>query len=561
MSQAVTPTELTISTVIERVKACETLKKRDRQTMAASLRTFARIAGQPPETMPATLSLVRSLFQEAGFARAGISKTYWRKMKYEVMRALRLCGVRILSNRCRTELPPDWELLVSPLTCRERKVLLGFVRHCIEQGVAPHAVDQAVFDGYKHSLEHHSPRSRHRRTFLAVCNLWNKCRQNVPGWPEFTAAITHRYDHYVLPWQTFPASLQDEVEAWLVPADPLDILGTGAQAHLRPATAALRRKTIHRFASACAANGMAPQSLATLRGLVSKEALTRGFRFLLNRHDGKPTEYLYEVAATLHSLAKSHLKLAESELAVLHAIHRNFRQALGPKGMTPKNRSLLRQFRDQQLAGRLLELPGRCQRRFKQNKTLSRAAAVELESALAVEILCVAPVRLANLAGIRLDQHLVAAGGKLYLVIPRQEVKNKVDLEFELPASTVALLDLYQKKARPALGHPPSPFLFPGRKGGHRTDGHMGRQLKKLTGAELGVPITAHQFRHLTGFLYLKRHPGCYEVVRQLLGHTSITTTIKFYAGLEHDEALNLYDQFLQESRNRAMAASSGKKR
>jgi site-specific recombinase XerC len=49
--------------------------------------------------------------------------------------------------------------------------------------------------------------------------------------------------------------------------------------------------------------------------------------------------------------------------------------------------------------------------------------------------------------------------------------------------------------------------------------------------------------------------------VRELLGHTSITTTVKFYAGLEHDAALKLYDQFLQESRNGAVAACAGGKR
>ena len=45
--------------------------------------------------------------------------------------------------------------------------------------------------------------------------------------------------------------------------------------------------------------------------------------------------------------------------------------------------------------------------------------------------------------------------------------------------------------------------------------------------------VRAHQFRHLAGFLYLQHNPGGHEVVRRLLGHESIETTLTFYAGME----------------------------
>ena len=61
--------------------------------------------------------------------------------------------------------------------------------------------------------------------------------------------------------------------------------------------------------------------------------------------------------------------------------------------------------------------------------------------------------------------------------------------------------------------------------------------------------ITAHQFRHIAGFLYLKSNPGGHEVVRRLLGHKSINTTLEFYAGMEAIDAFRLYDRLIAERR------------
>jgi integrase len=45
------------------------------------------------------------------------------------------------------------------------------------------------------------------------------------------------------------------------------------------------------------------------------------------------------------------------------------------------------------------------------------------------------------------------------------------------------------------------------------------------------VKITPHQFRHLGAKLALDDNPGAYEHARQLLGHKSLKTTTRFYAG------------------------------
>ena len=52
-----------------------------------------------------------------------------------------------------------------------------------------------------------------------------------------------------------------------------------------------------------------------------------------------------------------------------------------------------------------------------------------------------------------------------------------------------------------------------------------------------GLRLTVHQFRHAAAAIYLRHHPGAYEVVKRLLGHRNIQTTINFYVGLETTQA------------------------
>ena len=118
-----------------------------------------------------------------------------------------------------------------------------------------------------------------------------------------------------------------------------------------------------------------------------------------------------------------------------------------------------------------------------------------------------------------------------------------MEIEIPLPDHLVALQASYVETVRPHLIGAPNDWLFPGEDGGHKDSGLLSVQIRQLTERRLGVRITAHQFRHIAGFLYLRENPGGYEVVRQLLGHRSIQTTIEFYAGMEAIEAARHYDR------------------
>jgi integrase len=183
-----------------------------------------------------------------------------------------------------------------------------------------------------------------------------------------------------------------------------------------------------------------------------------------------------------------------------------------------------------------------------------------VQIALAIELLTVAPVRCANLASIHLERNLVRIGAgkdaQMHLHFPAEAVKNETELEFPLPRSALDLLDLYIGKFRPKLTRASNEWLFPGEAGGSKQAALLSNQIAKTVEREIGVRLTAHQFRHLAGFLYLRRNPGGHEVVRRLLGHRSIETTIRYYAGMEVSEAIRHYDRHI-ESRRAALAQTT----
>jgi integrase len=92
-------------------------------------------------------------------------------------------------------------------------------------------------------------------------------------------------------------------------------------------------------------------------------------------------------------------------------------------------------------------------------------------------------------------------------------------------------------------------FLFPSRETYGRTAHELAIGLCNLIGRELGVELNMHLLRHFAGWLYLRRNPGQYEVLRQVLGHKKIEVTIACYTGLEADASARHFDESVLQER------------
>jgi len=247
----------------------------------------------------------------------------------------------------------------------------------------------------------------------------------------------------------------------------------------------------------------------------------------------------------------AHLELSEEIRSVLaHFKGRLAKRETG--GMTAKNRDRLRVLRDPAVLRRLLLLP---------EDILSRPLGAHRyralrawEDAIAIGILLYCPLRVSNLAKIDIFRHLQRAGkGKMYLVFPANEVKNKRPLEFELPPHLVKMIETYLAARAPTICTPNCPFLFPASlKVAPVAATSLAGRLKQRVRSEVGVIMNAHLFRHFAVMIYLDANPGGYEVARQMLGHSSVSRTISVYSGLETISATQAFAKVVDTLRVKA---------
>jgi len=185
-------------------------------------------------------------------------------------------------------------------------------------------------------------------------------------------------------------------------------------------------------------------------------------------------------------------------------------------------------------------------------------AAVTAQIAIAIAILVVAPVRLGNLISIRLDENLIKPGGldsPYWLVFPDYDVKNRVRLEFPLDPELTALIDEYVHMFRPSLLRGSNDlWLFPGETGGCKDAKTFSGQITERIIKTTGLRMTVHQFRHAAAAILLKHRPGEYELVRRILGHRNIQTTISYYCGLETTQATVIFGDIVRQQMNSSLS-------
>ena len=171
--------------------------------------------------------------------------------------------------------------------------------------------------------------------------------------------------------------------------------------------------------------------------------------------------------------------------------------------------------------------------------------------AVAIAIETAAPIRLANLTGIRIGINLIRPGGidsAYWLYFPDYDVKNRVKLEYPLDEERTEIITNYIHDFRPTLLRGRNEdWLFPGLRQGAKQKVSFSGQITKRIYEATGLRVTVHQFRHAAGAIILKYRPGEYELVRRILGHRNMRTTINAYVGLETIQASEILGKIIIE--------------
>jgi len=536
------------------------LAPRRRQDLSSGLRTIAKALGRPLQETLADPARLFDRLEDFTPAMAGVSEGRWRNAVCYARAALRHADLAKVPGRYDAPLSPQWAELFTDMTDKRIRIGLSrFAHYCSVDGIAPDAVDDGVMDRFLEDLETGMVK-KPRRIRRTACLQWNCAAAAIPSWPQQKLLVPDYRNTYVLPWSVFPASLKTELDAYLDRLAGKDILAELDFRPLKPGSVKTRASQLREFISGLVHRGRDPQTLRCLADLVAVETVKQGLSFFLDRPDGGAKKHAHDIAGVLRGMARHQVRVDAAHLEKLKAICHRIDP--GRRGMTERNRERLLPFEDPDNVRAVLRLPERILADIPRDGRPTRAQALEVQTAVAIGILVMLPLRIGNLAGLDLDRHIrrVVNSRVVHLTIPAAEVKNGVDIAAPLPEPTVRLIDLYIRRYRPLLVAEPSRALFPGQGGKPKGIQSLRLQVTKSIKRRCGLLVHPHLFRHFAGMIYLKAHPGAYGVVQLLHGHKCIETTIKHYCGMETAAAIQHFDDYVLKLKGPPIPAPAGPK-
>lgn len=556
----------TVAWFIKRLRQDKSLRPSTASDMISRLRIVARLQGLPEESVLLTPAALRRGYLGRTAAEHGLSVSAARNTMWALRRALRREGLiddgkGVLSDR--------WAQLVAQVPELARSALAGFGRFCSARQIGPEAVDLDSFAAFEDWVAKRTIVIDPRKHVSRIKGTWNRAARQIAGWPGRPVGRRRDPNQYVLPLAAFSAGFRRDLEAFgaHLCADMFGLDGDDEETIeafaesgvapprkvLRPSTVALRRDHCRWAASAAVASGTPIEAINELADLVRPLTRARNaIGFLYHRAGDKPSAAGWHVAEALGMVARHWVRLPPECLDRLKA----WRARVTPnyERMTAKNERQIRTALTPACDEALLALPqARMEVARRMQAESPRQAATIAMRAVAIGLLLHIPLRLANVAGLRLDQHLQRADPTQptysAILIPAEEVKNGRPLTLPVPEAVNALLEEWVTVFRPLIAAPDCVYLFPGMGTGNRPVTHQGLReaIARETSQYAGVRLTPHQFRHLAAVRYLRAYPGCYELVRQLLGHADLQTTTRSYCSQEDQRAVELYDDVLKQ--------------
>lgn len=517
------------------------LPRQQRRDMASACNTTAKWFGLLPSAIPASTAFLRKRFDRLHPSHLGVSARRIGNVKSLLLRAIREAGLSSALTGYQCPMSPEWRNLYDRIDDKYlRTGLSRFMRYCTKQGISPAAVDDGVARNYLQALETESLVKNPRELHQNCCRLWNKVSALIGDWPDITLTVP-RYNErlYAIPNSMISIPLQADIDTYLDRMAGADLF-QGPVKPLKPGSLKSMRRRIGWYLSALHHAGEDVTHIDSLSELCRFDRFVKAMTWHWQRAGNKPTSNLASIAWTIYCIAVKHIGCEEQTEAKFQEAMRRLRPA--HTGLSDKNRAALRQFDDPAVVQRFLGAPdGLWALAIKQD---NRQGHLLAQAALAIEILIYAPIRLENLANLRLDRHISWTRNRCHIHLSAEEVKNAVELDFILPQPVSDRVRAYLDRWHHRFAATASVFLFPGHHGA-KDSSALRKQITRTLFNHTGIRLSPHQFRHVAAKLLLDNRPGFYEVVRKLLGHRNLSTVYEYYSGAETKAATALYDDVI----------------
>jgi integrase len=277
---------------------------------------------------------------------------------------------------------------------------------------------------------------------------------------------------------------------------------------------------------------------------------------MTTRSDYRKSTYTHMTAVSLIAIARHHVGRSAEEIAVLRKISARLKPA--HTGMSAKTQARLRQFDDPQSVEALIGLPQMLADKAARTTDPVDAARLMLV-AVAVEIELMTTMRVGNLVGLRIDEHLQFLGpgrtARCLIDLRSTAVKNHRDLAYELPPESTALLRRYLDRHRPTFAQPGNAYFFPGKAEGHRDKNGFASLIRRTIFRTTGLVVNVHLFRAATTKIFLDSNPGGHEVARRVLGHSDLRMTMRHYVRGDSLAAAHHFDEAILRRRGKRRAS------
>lgn len=540
-----------VAAVLKSDQALAAHRKRD---LMSALRRVSKVLALPMSEIPADRRWLRVHLDRVSPPQLRIARKTCANVRSNVMAALEHAGLGAPPYQ-NNGLATAWECLKDELPRGNDRGALGrFSQFCSNRGVDPDDVTDADVSAYRAAVDEWSLTKRPDQAIYYVTTSWNRLVDHVPGWPSQRLTVPCRMRRRSVTLDRVPMTFARDLARYLAAAARANAFDqAGRHQALAATTIKSHGYIIRRFLTEQSDSGVDLKDIVDLRAMLTPAMFERGLRQLHERKGNRRSTSQHVNAVTLRGIARHYLQLSEGDLEKMRLICDKLKVV--NRTMTDKNRERLRPFDDRQNVGLVLNLPGILLRDAKSGRRSPKRSALLVEIALAIELLVAAALRIKNLAQLHLDNNLqwsrATRQGVCHLVVHRQDVKNGEPLEAELHEDVVKLLRVYVDTYRPLLVQPGSRWLFGTRENHNPVDPVvLARRITTEIRQRTGLTVNVHLFRALVGKLFLDQHPGSYEVLRRLLGHRSITTTIQAYTGMESVANAKHFDETIRRLKN-----------
>ncbi len=169
-----------------------------------------------------------------------------------------------------------------------------------------------------------------------------------------------------------------------------------------------------------------------------------------------------------------------------------------------------------------------------------------IRDGLMVALLALCPIRLKNLASLRIGQQLQRIEGTWWIVLGPDETKTGRPDERAVPSVLTAAIDDWIRSWR-NLFLDPCDVMWPSTKGGALAYTYVGTIITETTRRELGAPINPHLFRDCAVHTVAVHAGNEMGIASGLLQHTDPRTTEKHYAKGSNFTAATRYQAILMD--------------